>query len=183
MARSSRRDSNKESFWRNTIDGHARSGLSVREWCRRNTFTEASFYSWRRELAQRDTPRIGPMFVPLRSIANTPGSADTPGSANTPTTAARSSGNTTRAPDERPVGRIEILLPGPRRVRLIGPVDRMALADVLAVLAGDSCADQPRAGRRTRDDGRSPTNNDRSATDNGHSPTGGNARRAEARAC
>lgn len=157
MARSSRRDSNKKSFWRNTTNGHARSGLAVRDWCRRSAVTESSFFWWRRELAQRelaqrDSPRIAPIFVPLRSIH------DTPGSANTPTTPVKSSSNATRAPaesDERAAGRIEILLPGPRRVRLIGPVDRQALADVLAVLMKDDLAGQ----------------------------AGGNARRAEAGAC
>ncbi|MFN0136458.1 MAG: IS66 family insertion sequence element accessory protein TnpA [Phycisphaerae bacterium] len=126
MARGSRRDSNKESFWRNTIDGHARGGLSVREWCRRSALTESAFYWWRRELAQRGTPGIGPMFVPVRSID------DTPSPSNTPARAARPSGNTTFAPaesDYRAAARIEILLPGPRRVRLIGPVDRQTLAD------------------------------------------------------
>lgn len=152
MARSSRRDSRKESLWRSLINGHARSGLAVRDWCRRSAVTESSFYWWRRELTQRDSPRIAPIFVPLRSIH------DTPGSANTPTTPVKSSSNATRAPaesDERAAGRIEILLPGPRRVRLIGPVDRQALADVLAVLMKDDLAGQ----------------------------AGGNARRAEAGAC
>jgi len=33
-------------------------------------------------------------------------------------------------------GRIEIILAGDQRVQVVGPVDRQALADVLAVLAG-----------------------------------------------
>ena len=34
-------------------------------------------------------------------------------------------------------GRIEIVLAGDRRVQVVGPVDRQALADVLAVPAGE----------------------------------------------
>jgi hypothetical protein len=35
----------------------AKSGLSVREFCRRNGLSEPSFYGWRRTLAQREARR------------------------------------------------------------------------------------------------------------------------------
>ena len=45
-------------------------------------------------------------------------------------------------------GRIEIVLPGGRRDHVVAPVDRQALADVLAVLKGHRC--QPTAAGRSR---------------------------------
>lgn len=45
----------KERFWRQALLRQRRSGLSVRGFCRREGFSEPSFYWWRRELAHRDT--------------------------------------------------------------------------------------------------------------------------------
>jgi hypothetical protein len=70
----------------------------------------SGFYWWRRELARRDAEQPSPpaTFVPVTVAARTPASTGE--------------------------GRIEIILPGDRRVRVVGPVDRQRLADVLAVL-------------------------------------------------
>jgi hypothetical protein len=43
-----------------------------------------------------------------------------------------------RTPASTGKGRIEIILPGDRRVRVMGAVDRQRLADVLAVLEDQS---------------------------------------------
>src|SRR5258708_5677619 len=54
------RDRSKERHWRRMMRDWRRSGLSVREFCDWQALSEPSFYSWRRELAQRDretTPR------------------------------------------------------------------------------------------------------------------------------
>lgn len=48
------RDAGKAQWWQEQLDKQAASGLSVREFCRRETLGEASFYHWRRELASRD---------------------------------------------------------------------------------------------------------------------------------
>jgi len=53
MARQ-RRDSDKERFWRDVLARHRVSGLSARAFCRRDGLSEASFYSWRRTIAERD---------------------------------------------------------------------------------------------------------------------------------
>ena len=96
--------------------------------------TEAAFYWWRRQLAQRDTERRSadqhaadqrdadqrdadrrePAFVPVRLTEDSPAHAES---------------------------EIEIVLAPERRVRLRGRVDRRALADVLAVLAEQSSRD------------------------------------------
>lgn len=48
------RDTAKEAFWRRVVDGHVDSGLTVRAYCGQQRVTEASFYAWRRTLAERD---------------------------------------------------------------------------------------------------------------------------------
>lgn len=111
MARKTRRDLKKEAFWRRMVQGQVRSGLSVRAWCGRRRLRESAFYWWRTQLARRDA--AAPPFAPVRVVADVPPSAVGPGAA----------------------GRIEIVLPGGRRLRIVGCVERQMLADVLAVMA------------------------------------------------
>jgi transposase-like protein len=63
----SERDPTREQFWRDAVLGWRTSGLTVRDYCRRQRLAEASFYHWRRELRRRDTtPRPAPpAFVPV----------------------------------------------------------------------------------------------------------------------
>jgi transposase-like protein len=111
-------DRSKEDFWRRMIRRQAGSGVSVRDWCRRHSVSEASFYWWRRRLARTGRParKSGrrksstPQFVPVRVTADQAGAANSR------------------------LDCIEIVLPGTQRVRVLGAVDRQALADVLAVL-------------------------------------------------
>ena len=61
------RDAEKEAFWRDAIRRQTVSGLSVREFCRRQRLSEPSFYERRRTFLERDTrrPATPPAFVPL----------------------------------------------------------------------------------------------------------------------
>ena len=120
MANGKCRDGRREARWRRIVREHERSGLGIREFCRRGKLTETAFYFWRHELQRRqaeqeqrrpDPPAV-PAFVPVR-VAEHVG--------------------------EPGVGRIEIELSGGRRVHVTPPVDRQALADVLAVLEGRPC--------------------------------------------
>jgi len=117
--RVSKRDRKKEAFWRRMIARQPDSGMSVRAWCSKHSVRESSFYWWRRQLARRDAS--APSLVPVRVTADR---------------------STDDAFDVSAVNgslsRIEIVLPARRRVRLIGPVDRQALTDVLAVLTSAS---------------------------------------------
>ena len=105
MARGTRRDLKKEVFWRRVVRGQVGSGLSIRAWCRKHGVQESAFYWWRTRLGRRDA--AAPAFAPVRVVAD-------------------------RATDA--AGRIEIVLPGDRRVQVIGRVERQTLAEVLAVL-------------------------------------------------
>jgi hypothetical protein len=58
MARPHLWNPDKERFWRKQVEAWQRSGLSVREFCRRRGLSEASFYAWRRELPLRDRERL-----------------------------------------------------------------------------------------------------------------------------
>ncbi len=107
-----RRNLNKESFWRQVTREQAGSGLSARAWCRKHRVKEMTFYWWRRELARRGTEHAQASFVPVHVT-------------NDDTAAGAS--------------QIEIMLADGRRVRIAGRVDRQMLADVLAVVEGASC--------------------------------------------
>jgi transposase-like protein len=118
MANGRDRDKGLEAQWRRIVRQHARSGLSVREFCGKCKLRQTAFYFWRGELRRRqaeqeqrrsaDSPSA-PAFVPVRVQEHSGTVAG---------------------------GRIEIELPGGRRVHVTAPVDRAVLADVLAVLEG-----------------------------------------------
>lgn len=110
MARGELRDSKKELFWRKMVRGQPGSGLSIRAWCRKHALREPAFYWWRRRLLRRESETSAPAFVPvcIRAASAVEG-----------------------------IGPIQIVLADPPQVRVLGPVDRQALADVLAVLTKD----------------------------------------------
>jgi hypothetical protein len=67
MANTSR-DSGREAFWRQSLVKFRKSGLSVREFCRREKLHESAFYFWRRTIKQRGVKpsrRKPPAFLPL----------------------------------------------------------------------------------------------------------------------
>lgn len=51
------RSRQREEYWRRVVAGHPASRLSIRDWSARHEVTEASFYAWRRTLAQRGVLR------------------------------------------------------------------------------------------------------------------------------
>jgi hypothetical protein len=62
------RDAAKERRWRDLVKRQAVSGLSVREFCRREQLAESAFYVWRRTIVERDEAsharRKASAFVP-----------------------------------------------------------------------------------------------------------------------
>lgn len=83
MAKPHRRDLAKELFWRQMVHKWLCSGLTIRDFCRKNDLTEGSFYAWRRTIAERD--QEGPSFS-LPPQGNSP-----PPSANTSARTSRQS--------------------------------------------------------------------------------------------
>lgn len=117
----SRRDASKERLWQGRVVRWRRSGLSVREFCRREALSEPLFYSWRRELARREMSeslaarRQGPAqasrFVPVQVVASRPVQTSA----------------------------IEIVLPRGRRLRVRPGFDRDTLQAVLDLLEQRPC--------------------------------------------
>lgn len=64
---SPRTASEKRQFWRQVVDGHAGSGLSVPAWCRRREVSESAFYAWKWKLAPKACDPSGsvPWFAQL----------------------------------------------------------------------------------------------------------------------
>ena len=59
------RDPAKEAFWREVLHQFMASGLSVREFCKREQLKEPAFYAWRRTIGERDgAGNSEPAFVP-----------------------------------------------------------------------------------------------------------------------
>jgi transposase-like protein len=123
MSRRGERDLRKEQFWRQQVRQWRRSGLSIRGFCRQHGLAEASFYAWRRTLAER---------VPLAQRRPRPqpanGTADQP-PAFVPV-------QVVPAPPAAP---LEIVL-GPGRVVRVPPgFDAATLRQLLATLEAPPC--------------------------------------------
>jgi hypothetical protein len=129
MAKGKSRDRSKEALWRRTVREQRQSGLTIREFCRKRRVRETAFYFWRRELADRDAARRRrTTFLPVRVAPEPARQVTVEARPAQPQPASRSS-----------EGQIEIVLAGGRRVQVAPPVDRRALADVLAVLEAAAC--------------------------------------------
>jgi hypothetical protein len=119
-----RRDPARERFWRRTIREQQRSGLSVRDFCRREGLKDGAFRWWRQELPRRDqepskAPRgegaeAAAVFLPVRVVAP-------------------------EAVAPRTVPPIEIVLPAGAIVRVPFGFDPRTLGDILAALGGRPC--------------------------------------------
>jgi transposase-like protein len=62
---------NRAAFWREQVAEHERSGVTVREYCRRAGLNEHSFYNWRAQLerasAQRRTQPASVQFAVIEA--------------------------------------------------------------------------------------------------------------------
>lgn len=76
MPATRRRDSKREQHWREIVTAWRKSGQSVSAFCRERDVPQASFYSWRQTLRERDRQRQGapaqkasqPSLVPVRVV-------------------------------------------------------------------------------------------------------------------
>jgi len=115
------RDAAKERLWRDAFRRFAASGLSVRSFCRRETLCEASFYAWRRTVAERDRLASRP--------ARANPAAKPESMARRPAFLSMVVNDTTRQD-----GAISIELAGGRVLRLPETIAAARLAEIIAVL-------------------------------------------------
>lgn len=107
-------DPEKTRFWRKAVHDAARSGLSIREFCRQRKLHESQFYWWQRNLAAKPAPRTKQPDG-AASFALVSGEAG--------------------APDAG----IELVLGGGHRLRIARGVDEATLRSVLAALGEPGC--------------------------------------------
>ena len=125
MAQGKVRDKGKEAFWRRTVRRQGQSSLTVRAFRREHELRETAFYFRRRELAKPEAAqRRSTTFLPVRVTA-APARRVTAEARPAPRGVSQPSG-----------GWIGIVLESARRIDVAPPLDRRALADVLAVLHG-----------------------------------------------
>ena len=111
-------DVGKERQWQKTIREAARSGLSIREFCRRRQVKESQFYWWQRRLngdrrhraPQRQNNKEIPASFAL--VSNDPGASD---------------------------AGIELVLQNGRKLRISRGVDEQTLRAVLAAVEPAGC--------------------------------------------
>ncbi len=113
-------------FWRTVVSQQAASGLSVEQYCRSIPVAPSCFYRWKKRFLDEPAAPAGasasrsPLFAPVRVVADGP-AASGPRASGAPA----------------PEGRLELWLPGKRRVRITGTVPRQQLADLLSLLEGE----------------------------------------------
>jgi len=103
--------SEREQFWQGVIQEQKGSGLSISAFCRKRGVSDASFFSWRRKLTQRDRNDTAAKFVPLTLDA--PSVTTRPG--------------------------CEVVLPGGCRILVPGQCDANWLREILEALRESSC--------------------------------------------
>jgi transposase-like protein len=112
-----KQDAEKARFWQSAIREAARSGVSVREFCRRRKLHESQFYWWQRRLSLTRRPptgrnqrSAGPASFAL--VSHEAGASD---------------------------AGIELVLAGGRRLRIARGVDAATLRAVLAAVEPEGC--------------------------------------------
>jgi transposase-like protein len=118
MSGISKGDAKKARYWQVKLGEAARSGISIREFCRRHRLRESQFYWWQRRL----------------KVGREAGSVPRPGVNEIPASFALVS-EEAGAMDAG----IELVLSGGRRLRVTKGVDEATLRTVLAALEPAGC--------------------------------------------
>jgi hypothetical protein len=106
-------DALKHERWRQVLRQWRASGLNVRDFCARREIPESQFWWWRRRLgdpAESASVKVEPAFVPVTLVEPAAASAA-----------------------------IDIRLASGHRLRVRAGCDRQLLAEVVALLEGQSC--------------------------------------------
>jgi len=112
-----KRDVEKERYWRKTIREAAGSGLSIREFCRRNDLSESQFHWWQRRLRTNERG----------------------GSKRKPTEESRASFALVSEEAAGLEAGLELVLIDGRRLRIGRGVDEETLRTVLGVVEASGC--------------------------------------------
>lgn len=123
MIKEQQRDMEKERFWRKVIAEAARSGVSIREFCRKRKLKESQFYWWQRVLKERRQERM----VRRRGKSRAAGGS--------------SHASFALVSEERDAldAGIELVLGDGRRIRIGKGVDEETLRTVLAAVEREGC--------------------------------------------
>jgi hypothetical protein len=127
MPRRGGRDAAKEQYWRCVLEEWLRSGLTGRDFCAAKAVSEASFYSWKREIARRDQEEAEDRRTPSRAARS--GAAALPAFVPVTIDSLPTAGSAS----------LEVLLAGGRLLRVRGGFDSLVLRQLLAVLEAPSC--------------------------------------------
>jgi hypothetical protein len=133
-----RRSAAKERHWRRMLGQWRQSGLSVRDFCDWRALSEPSFYSWRRELTQRDRETAAAGSRAAANSASRTTEQNGAASKRTPTFLPVQilSDGAPPSPVGPPVAnRIEVHLPSGVRLHVPAGCDRQTLVDVLAAVS------------------------------------------------
>ena len=122
MSQSRGKDVEKERYWRKTIREAARSGLSIREFCRRHELRESQFHWWQRKLKDR---------YGQKAARGEKGGGDDSDQAAFALVSDR--------PEELDAG-IELVLDNGHRIRIRKGVDEETLRTVLTAVRSDGYA-------------------------------------------
>lgn len=121
-------DPEKEALWRQRVAAQAASGLTVREWCQQEGYSDSLFHYWKSTIAKRDG-----VYAPPPRKAPAPQSPAKAQPAFAQVVVSEPSAHAS------PCAAIEIALPGARIVRVSAGFDAATLARVLALLEGRPC--------------------------------------------
>ena len=119
-------DAEKAGYWQRTISEAARSGMSIREFCRRRRLRESQFYWWQRKLKARSLRSVQ-AGLEARTVRR-PGAS---GNQASFALVSEEAGATDAG--------IELVLGDGRRLRIRQGVDEETLRSVLAALERARC--------------------------------------------
>ena len=122
MSQANRRDVQKERHWQKIIGEAARSGQSIREFCRRRRLRENQFYWWQRNLKERRQER---------RLSRTSRGKETSEAQATFALVSDESGSVDAG--------IELVLGNGCRLRIGKGVDEATLRTVLAAVESEGC--------------------------------------------
>jgi len=66
------RRSAKAEFWKQVLEEHSESNLSVSDFCSQKSLSDQSFYQWKRKLTPRPSSCSSPSLIPVRIVPSAP---------------------------------------------------------------------------------------------------------------